>query len=252
MSRKINIFGSYASFDPLSYFNADLGFFLSALDIDTITKDGSNYVSSWQCQKTGYNFTTPNASEEPTYNPTGMGGYPTIDFSIGNLLMYEHSTYLYNTDSVGEIWVVKQLNNNAQNGYYLSFSRNNTTTRWSAFRNINTIQNDFPVLGLITERILGTIGVPTTNPERVVVSQNGSNGTILQNGVSDNLSIDTDKWIGYPLYAQQFTIGGLVRSTSRVYSNTDINISFVMYLRRTTTAGERTLMDNWINTNFGV
>ena len=266
MSRRINIFGSVVNnplFDPLVYFNSDLGFYLNAVDTDTISKDGSNLVDGWTCQKTGYVFGTDLASEKPTYNATGLNGKPTIEFSIGNLLFYDHDAGLYDDlrnveGSLGEIWFVNSVDNITVTSYEFAVGRwNHNTGRYSNFRTVNLGSKKFTSVGADTQTATTDLNSIDTNPHLVMYTQSGYGMEIYIDGVLQSLITVTPWWWNWQLYAGCYAVGGLVRpinSTTnlKTYSAANQKISFVMYLRRQTTEEERGYILSWLNSNYGV
>lgn len=69
--------------------NAKLSYWYDAVDIDTITKDGSNLVATWE-DKSGLHrdASQTNGTEKPTYISNGINGFPCIDFNGSDNMMY--------------------------------------------------------------------------------------------------------------------------------------------------------------------
>ena len=79
MSRRINIFGSYsgAAWSPSDLTN--LWIWLDANDETTITKDGSDFVSSWIDKSlNSFNFIQSIPANQPTFTASTIGDKPAL------------------------------------------------------------------------------------------------------------------------------------------------------------------------------
>jgi hypothetical protein len=71
-----------AGFTNPSYFGSDLIFWVTANDLATITKNGSNEVSLWADKGANGNDFTGNGT--PVYDATALGGYPGMVLTSGS------------------------------------------------------------------------------------------------------------------------------------------------------------------------
>ena len=80
--------GAYI-FDDLKS-NAKLAYWFDAMDTDTITKDGSDLVATWNDKSgLGRHAAQSNGTEKPTYEAAGLkGGMPCIEFNGSDNMMY--------------------------------------------------------------------------------------------------------------------------------------------------------------------
>jgi hypothetical protein len=96
---------------------------LDATDVSSITKDGSNVVSQWS-DKSGNakHAVQATPSDRPTYNATGFGGYPCLDWGTGavttmrlttpNILLGPATAFIVlraNTNTVGYALMVGSI-----------------------------------------------------------------------------------------------------------------------------------------------
>jgi len=240
MRGKAGFFSGFTFDSPILGISGLVAYF-SALD--GVTQDGNGRVSQWSDLSGNGNHATADASEEPLYLSSGIGGRPALDFDGDEILTIPHASSI-NISTMSVFMVVKRDGAGTGNGFALM--RNDG--RWGIALNINNDINFFVTTHTESPSDFDTGFATGSSPHLIGFTNDGGDLFAYQDGSKSSSlfsrTFDTSGTGSLQIGGYDESFGGTEKVNAK--------IAEVMLFNRVLTAGEIDTIEAYVSGRYGI